>query len=499
MAANPILIVGGLALAGWALTQVAQQAEEEPKETPQERQARLRREQLEPDYDPDIELLPAIDTGEPDIYELLPAIDEGPGEMELLMAQQAADAEVLSRKTLASHMTQTVQSLDAAYGKSNYGSFIIPAWEVGWETNPEWLNLFDTRLDTAEQTGRDYQQGVANELAAQEQKAARKKELEEFNRLHNEAMAAEYKGFFSPMGFIEARDDNIDNLQAAIATAKQKHASAVTLREQEAALLEAQRQEDERRAEATRQREQAQREKEEEAQEEVRRQQAIFWQQEEAERKRLLAEDLRRIAEEKARIPVIVPYGTPRADPNIAIATGGAKDIMDVSWGYEYISGPPHLFITLKVIYKGGRTDQQPISSAAVPGQRRPHILHRFGAGIYQPGTHSVTLQIISTPTDRNEWTVHAEETLSFTIPAPPFHRRSFDSVANELGWGVYKQGKGYGYYRDGWYAYFSGNNQRVEDRWIREWYAGAQAGKRGKKMRPGQLGADRQPGLRAP
>jgi len=498
MAANPILIVGGLAFAGWALAQVAQQAEEEPEETPQERLARLRREQLEPYYDPDIELLPYIDTGEPDIA-LLPAIDEGPGEMELLMAQQAADAEVLSRKTLASHMTYTVQSLDATYGKPNYGSFTIPAWEVGWETNPEWLNLFNTRLDAAEQTGRNYQQGVADELAAQEQKAARKKELEEFNRLHNEATTSAYKGFFSPMGFIEARDDNIDNLQAAIATAKQKHASAVTLREQEAARLEAQREEDKRRAEALEAAATQQKEQEAAAQEEVRRQQAIFWQQEEAERKRLLAEDLRRIAEEKARIPVIVPYGTPRVDPNISIATGGAKDIMDVSWGYEYISGPPHLFITLKVIYGDGRTDQQPISSAAVPGQRRPHILHRIGAGIYPPGTHSVTLQIISTPTDRNVWTVHAEKTLSFTIPEPPFYRRNLDDVANELGWGVYKQGKSYNWYKDRMYAYFAGNNTRVQDRWIREWYEGAKKGVISPWKREGVLGHDRQKWLTAP
>ena len=271
------------------------------------------------------------------------------------------------------------------------------------------------------------------------------------------------------------------------------------LREAMAERLRRQQEEDERRAkqEATRREELEKAEKRAQAKRAA--EQAAFWLKSETARKEALRLEDKRIAEEAARIPVIVPHGSLRVEPNLHIAAGGAKDIMDVWWGYKYVSGPPHLFITMKVIYKGGRTDQQPIGSAAVPGQTRPKIRHRIGAGIFQPGTHSVTAQLISTPTDRNVWTVHAEETVTFTIPAPPFHRRSFEDVTNELGWGVYKQGKGYNWYRDNMYAYFTGNNQRVEDRWIREWYAGAQAGKRGKKMRPGELGADRQPGLRAP
>jgi len=264
-------------------------------------------------------------------------------------------------------------------------------------------------------------------------------------------------------------------------------------------LLLRQQEEDARIAEVARQRKAEERAREAEEKAEAQRLQELFWKQEKDERQRLLALEDARIAEEKARLPVIVPYGNPRVDPNIAIATGGAKDIMEVGWGYDYISGPPHLFITLKVIYRGGRTDQQPIGSAAVPGQRRPLILHRFGAGIYQPGTHSVTLQLISTPTDRNVWTVHAEETISFTIPEPPFYRRNLDDVANELGWGVYRQGKSYNWYRDKMYAYFAGNNTRVQDRWIREWYDGATKGVIGKWKREGVLGHDRQKALTAP
>jgi hypothetical protein len=57
----------------------------------------------------------------------------------------------------------------------------------------------------------------------------------------------------------------------------------------------------------------------------------------------------------------------------------------------------------------------------------------------------------------------------------------------------------GYNTYAGKIRSWFSGNNQRVEERWIREWYAGAQDGKRGKKMRPGELGYNSQRGLRAP
>jgi hypothetical protein len=208
-------------------------------------------------------------------------------------------------------------------------------------------------------------------------------------------------------------------------------------------LLRHQQEEDARYAKVEQDRLDAEYALEQERQLAARRLQELFWQQQEDERRRLLAQEEIRIAEEKARIPVVVPKGSLRVDPNIAIATGGAKDVMDVTWGYSYISGQPHLFFAMKVLHRGGY-DQSPPHEAP-PGTERSNWRFRFVPGIYQPGTHSVTVQVLTTPTDRNVWTVHFEETVSFTIAAPVFHRRSLDDVANELGWAVYRQGKGYG------------------------------------------------------
>jgi hypothetical protein len=255
--------------------------------------------------------------------------------------------------------------------------------------------------------------------------------------------------------------------------------------------------EDKRLADAEEKRLKERREADKRAQAKAAAEQAAFWLKSETARKQALRLEEIRIAEEAARIPVIVPHGTLRVSPNLHIAAGGAKDIMDVNWGYKYVSGPPHIFVAMKVMWKG-RTDQMPVHHSS-PGQTRANMRHRIGAGIFPPGTHSVTAQIISSPTDRNVFTVRAESTVTFTIPEPLGYRKNSEQMGNELGWAVYKQGMGKNEYGRKWREWFSGKNMRVTQRWIDEWYAGAKVGKRGKKMREGQLGYDRQPGLRAP
>jgi hypothetical protein len=223
--------------------------------------------------------------------------------------------------------------------------------------------------------------------------------------------------------------------------------------------------------------------------------QAAFILLEQQEQARLLALDLARIAEMEARKSVIEPYGKLIVQPNQSI--GGATDLMDVTWGFRYVSGPDNLFTTMRITYRGDRQDMRS-PSVTRPGENRT-FRHRIGTGIYRPGTHSITVELISSATSGDDWTVHASETVSFTIPEPPFHAKTFEQMGNELGWAVYRQGMGRNAYSGAWKAWFSGNNQRVTDLWISQWYAGAQVGKLGKKMRPGQLGADRQPGLRSP
>jgi predicted transcriptional regulator len=85
-------------------------------------------------------------------------------------------------------------------------------------------------------------------------------------------------------------------------------------------------------------------------------------------------------------------------------------------------------------------------------------------------------------------WTLQFEETRTFTIAEPPFFRKSLEEVANELGWAVYRQGMSENAYRQGMQAYFFGKNQRVEDSWIKRWYAGAQAGRHGPREEDGSL-----------
>ena len=274
--------------------------------------------------------------------------------------------------------------------------------------------------------------------------------------------------------------------------------AAIAEQEKAEALLQNQRDEDARKALVEQERLDAERELEQERQRDAQALQALFWQQEKDEQQRLLALEDIRIAEEAARIPVIIPHGPLRLDPNIAIASGGAKDIMDITWGYKYVSGQPHLFIAMKVIWKGGRTDQTPVHAAS-PGAEMSNYRHRIGAGIFQPGTHSVTVQMLSTPTTHNEWTVHFEETKTFTIAEPFGYQKNSEEMGNELGWAVYRQGMGFNEYKNSWQAWFAGKNMRVTETWIRQWYAGAQVGVRGKKMREGQLGYDRQHRLHAP
>ena len=89
---------------------------------------------------------------------------------------------------------------------------------------------------------------------------------------------------------------------------------------------------------------------EKKAQEKRAAEQAAFCLKSETERKRRLKAEEERIAEERARIPVVVSRGSPRVSPNIAIASGGAKDVMDVTWAYSYLSRQPHLFLAMKVL-----------------------------------------------------------------------------------------------------------------------------------------------------
>ena len=197
--------------------------------------------------------------------------------------------------------------------------------------------------------------------------------------------------------------------------------------------------------------------------------QAAFWLKSEAARKQALKLEEQRIAEEAARRPKVEPRGSLQVRPNIAISLGGAEDVMDVSWGYNYISGQEHRFITMKVKHRHGY-DQMPVHAAS-PGTNRSNWRFRFVAGHYQPGTHQVTVQLLSTPTDRNEWTVHHEETKSFHIAGYPGYEEGYgafmERICNEVRTGRLNSRD----FNNQIQANFRGRQTRVTSDWIKRRY----------------------------